>query len=875
MSEEGVDLIENPIQQDADGTVATPNQEKRVGSPEINPAIASLRRDFDELNNVTLGKNIEDFEALMLVEHTDSSIFPPISPTEVAAKADELVAYDESTAELKLTPIEFLKKAKHLEHSLLKTINNHENIGNLINKRIDIEVRLEMLNEKKGISAFRAKNEISRLKKQLENVAHARELEEQNQKKLELKLGGVRKRKEELIQQQLGTALYEVVSKSDTFFQKLADDEGLTKELNSSYFHNIIIPFLKTNPFGGDSWREKLEFYNAQYSHLAESPDSEAISTLTRKSPLLNKDMLWEQTAGAYSTKVRVLKANQRQLIRDKIVRLIKAADPEYAAFRKEEGYLALMTAVSRRQLSTLTPFRKINRKNFAQIIKDEVRPESYDIPMHYAISKTPTMNFILGNKRYDFEPEATRQGKTGNGMLENEFTFYNPTPENLIQLAILASKNSTSGSRQDDLPKTVLCALTKRDDWNEVVSKTIQKYPDFAEAAQTLSKKFDPKKLIINYTDLRDSLVDLQANILCKKGDVDNELWESVFYKADTKAFLGAFLNKGYVSEEEYVRLIYQKLWISLEETLRLRERLYDNEDKAKKAVARTLRLIDFGERPEAKRLVENRDFKTLVTDLDVSDEKVNFLYDLPQQYPELITTGLFMFALRGDKQDLYLDDEGIRFLMEYSKLYGYPEKFQPIGLLHAVEQDLLTRERVLELSGKMDNFDDLYEAALDPTVFLQTDEDIDFFYKFRNAWDDNGVKNLKSLCIKSLVQHDTNRNLILNLPTKCSWIGEKSKVNLAEKIFEYSYRLLETPEDINFINTLVGMHGNKAAPLLEGYVKCLDAEVIDKKNKDIVIEFTKKYRVLTPNLLSGYIAAKNEGTSEMYIAQLNSLLE
>ena len=96
-----------------------------------------------------------------------------------------------------------------------------------------------------------------------------------------------------------------------------------------------------------------------------------------------------------------------------------------------------------------------------------------------------------------------------------------------------------------------------------------------------------------------------------------------------------------------------------------------------------------------------------------------------------------------------------------------------------------------------------------------------------------------------------------------------------LRKYILDNSDLLLKDTTDINFLVQIVGNFGKKADAIIEGYTECLRQSAVQNQDKQLVLEFIGKFRILSPTLISGYVEAKKGGYDKIYIAQLTSIAE
>lgn len=92
---------------------------------------------------------------------------------------------------------------------------------------------------------------------------------------------------------------------------------------------------------------------------------------------------------------------------------------------------------------------------------------------------------------------------------------------------------------------------------------------------------------------------------------------------------------------------------------------------------------------------------------------------------------------------------------------------------------------------------------------------------------------------------------------------------------IYNHSDTLLQNVADLKFLNSIVGEFGQKADPLIRGYQECLAAGAMSATDKELILEFARQFRVISPATMAGYKEAKEAGHEKVYIAQLESLAE
>ncbi|MSU26259.1 MAG: hypothetical protein EXS44_03295, partial [Candidatus Levybacteria bacterium] len=115
----------------------------------------------------------------------------------------------------------------------------------------------------------------------------------------------------------------------------------------------------------------------------------------------------------------------------------------------------------------------------------------------------------------------------------------------------------------------------------------------------------------------------------------------------------------------------------------------------------------------------------------------------------------------------------------------------------------------------------------------------------------------------------------LIFAFPEQAKPLMDEKMKETRAFIFEHGETILKDATDLRFLSNVVGEFGQKSDPLIRGYQECLDAGVITHGDRELVLEFARQFRVISPTTLGGYKEAKEAGHEKVYIAQLTALAE
>lgn len=249
----------------------------------------------------------------------------------------------------------------------------------------------------------------------------------------------------------------------------------------------------------------------------------------------------------------------------------------------------------------------------------------------------------------------------------------------------------------------------------------------------------------------------------------------------------------------------------------------------------------------------------------------------ELPDKFPELLEEKNLRLAL--EHPFLITTDEGIEFFKGVLEKYPFYRE-NLTWLMRAVDQGKTTQERVLELP---DQFPDFFasapfrihfNAALEyPDLLFNTDEEVKFFQGLLEKYGDHNT--LIDEAIRALGKNHLQGEIVLQFPDLAPALMGNDWLATSRFIFQNSNILIRDTSDLKFLNRLVGEYGKGAQILIEDYRECLYDKEITLDDKDLILEFTQKFRVLSPAIFKGYRVAKQTGNEEVFIAGLGSIAE
>lgn len=120
-----------------------------------------------------------------------------------------------------------------------------------------------------------------------------------------------------------------------------------------------------------------------------------------------------------------------------------------------------------------------------------------------------------------------------------------------------------------------------------------------------------------------------------------------------------------------------------------------------------------------------------------------------------------------------------------------------------------------------------------------------------------------------------ESDLNTLKSFAKKCGWIKDEKKIGITEYILENPSLFLQNSRDLDFINSIVSLSGNKARDLLIGYKSCIDTGALKPEERGVLLDFIKEFRVVSPVLIQGYKEAKAQGSEKLFMAELRSIAE
>ncbi len=222
------------------------------------------------------------------------------------------------------------------------------------------------------------------------------------------------------------------------------------------------------------------------------------------------------------------------------------------------------------------------------------------------------------------------------------------------------------------------------------------------------------------------------------------------------------------------------------------------------------------------------------------------------------------------------FVSDDGLLFLQKFHQTYlGSPHDPETLqALLIAVGQERISPERTLELHEQAADLIENKMAFKYPELFLSDNEAVIFARKFIETAQQHGIEDRVSDQIASHVnRNDIPPELSLDYIKILPHLFEKEQENIKNFILNHAKKIANDQEDLKFLSRFMGTHGKQTLGVLKEYIACVETGSVANENRDKILEFTKKFRTLSPIIVEGYLKAEAHQLEDAYIAELQEM--
>ncbi len=96
-----------------------------------------------------------------------------------------------------------------------------------------------------------------------------------------------------------------------------------------------------------------------------------------------------------------------------------------------------------------------------------------------------------------------------------------------------------------------------------------------------------------------------------------------------------------------------------------------------------------------------------------------------------------------------------------------------------------------------------------------------------------------------------------------------------LAKKLVDNKNILIKDASDSTFIDNIFNQYSKKAEGIVNGYIDCISAGVISPSEKNLVSDFLKDFKIISPTIISEYKKAVDSNTRDIFISHLKEMTQ
>lgn len=554
-----------------------------------------------------------------------------------------------------------------------------------------------------------------------------------------------------------------------------------------------------------------------------------------------------------------------------------------------------------------------------ASIDNDEL--EIWDV-----VKRRPEINTAFGKTVSDLDSNIYDMALKGSiesnsGAEIDQLKLY-PTPESIRNLFLLAG---TYAGRRTENSIKVLNELATQEDWPEIFGKAKEKYPGLESVASLVTSEDGTMIPSLNFNQVQKEST-LPASLYKKfrdneLPDATPKLMETALAALTTEELIEAgnkssVINKGMrekltstcsvilqqkleggkvpaADTANYIDLLrnhfveilskpdsdisssyYQFEWQMKDVFLPIATEILKNanDEKVSKALSEGFIMSRFKNHKTSYAYEDSKLFQMMTSDIERA-ETLAPLYKTSN--PEIFDNPRFTSKKGFD----YLIEFAAKFMPLVQKT-TYSEASPAGMMLDMVSRDLIDQKWALEMP---DSALEMLKGEFCPIAFkyskqfLSSPEAIDYSQRCLLAYG----KNLRALYMAASATASTGSlpgAEIDKFPQMLPALINTEKLEdnfLLAFVLNNGEILLKEPVHTAFVNRVVGIYGNQAQTIIQGYIECIKSNVVNKENSSLVSEFLERFRVVSPNIIKGYIDAKAKNQQDIYIAEMSSMAE
>ena len=795
-----------------------------------------------------------------------------------------------------------------------------------INIRWKIDERIRELDRVKGVKRIPAALEKRRLEgqkaaaqRQIDQLTLQVEAKRQFIDQITEQEKSIRQKQEEIMLAEIGEEIQAIRSEYERLNQEVLQDGVTTAEIREAYIQQVIAPevdkIIEERKLPAS---QKDAFYTALQTYIDHREEPEA-----QRQPYRQElDRLFTYEAWFWGVKnycEPLLNGGDKAIVQGLVAKMaaedivpVRTAvesqlrDYEQRDYEQRDRF----TRIFEKAVEPADRWSRNENSFGSQILREVSAHTTWHFPnmrLWQATKSSKAANEIFGEviQRQDQEYYTTALDKSlsdTDGRYIDLLRYY-PTPDairNLVVIAAADSKNYRAVHANWSLD-----SLSKRPDWKQLLDQAETEHPSL-KATRSVLESWNYREYG-NHPDIQQAAGDLASSLF--EGDVvDQRLTELATVALPNHSILDILTKRSVIQAPEAATL--KETETLLERLERLSQETWEKHRQNdysvpyiegysfRKGLRKNLFVLlqtKPGELNEqqaeiikrfgvlSKMVLENQqDYQTLsyltsgsvlekLQDPSLKPADITIFLEAYKTIPALADN----YELLGEFCKQFTDEQSIQFFRDISAAYA-DLKNQLFPVVRLVGNSELSRERALELPSKASDIlsGELFSLTTEfPKVYLASNQDCEFFRKMMASYQHNS--QIIQEATRSLAGNHISRELALAFPQQAIALMDDKMRETRLFVFQHGDSLLKDTSDIRFMNNLVGEFGKKSDQLIRGYQECLVAGAISTADKELVIEFARQFRVISPTTLQGYKEAKEAGHEKVYIAQLQALAE
>lgn len=287
---------------------------------------------------------------------------------------------------------------------------------------------------------------------------------------------------------------------------------------------------------------------------------------------------------------------------------------------------------------------------------------------------------------------------------------------------------------------------------------------------------------------------------------------------------------------------------------------------------------MLKFGEhfKNHSKQQLQNYVTNPEVLDrvMHADDDKMDLLRKALDYCPEIATSSNLRRQIFKQFHKQLLNKDGLTYLHSFQEAFADYDEGKFLWIIPHIAEGSISRPRALEVARELHSVVDLdtFNLVVDfPSVFIEPVDGISNFQKLNNLFHTNHF--LFQKLAEGVVNETITVEQGINLGSFAPILIDEEWKNTALFVIEQGKELLKSEDDTRFLQMLIGKHGKTASTLIRDYQATIMENPELRNEKDLILEFTDHFRVISPNLIALYKQAKETHTQDAFLTELHSI--